>query len=128
MITHLPTGITAQAGEKRSQHANLIVALNRLRINLAINLRSDPLPKGPDELWRSRVKNRRINVSPTHPDFPVLLHLALDLVADKDNDLAAAADGLEISTSQLIKLLKANPQVFNHVQQIRKSRNLHPLK
>lgn len=120
--------MSAQAGEKRSQHANLAVALTRLRINLAIEVRSDPLPDQPSELWRGRVQNRRISVSPSHSDFPLIILSALDKIAKHENDLASAASELGVSTSQLIKLLKANPQVFNHVQQIRKRCGLHPLK
>jgi hypothetical protein len=41
-VVHNPSGITAQAGERRSQQENKLVALTRLRLQLAIHLRSEP--------------------------------------------------------------------------------------
>ena len=128
VITHVDSGIAAQAGEKRSQHANLTVAIARLRTNLAIGIRSDPLPTQISDLWRSRVKNQRINVSLSHADYPLILTEALDALTAKENDIVAAAKSLNISTSQLIKFFKANPQVFDHIQQTRRSIGLNTLK
>ena len=81
VITHDASGISAQAGEQRSQHANLTSAIARLRINLAIGVRSDPLPTAPSDLWKSRVKNRRIAVSVSHADYPSVVATALDGLA-----------------------------------------------
>ena len=39
IVTHLPTGIMAEASERRSQAENLQVACFRLRVNLALALR-----------------------------------------------------------------------------------------
>jgi len=128
VITHNESGITAQAGEQRSQHTNLTAAIARLKINLAIGVRSDPLPTSPGELWKSRVKNRRIAVSIAHADYPLILTMALDALSFHENDVVAAAEFLEISTSQLIKFFKTNPQIFDHVQRMRKSDGLRPLK
>lgn len=128
VITHDPTGVTAQAGEKRSQHANLAVAIGRLKINLAIAVRSDPLPSQTSQLWISRTKNGRIAVSPSHSDFPLLISEALDVLAIYQNDLVASAEHLGVSTSQLVKLLKSHRQVFDHVQETRKACGLHRLK
>lgn len=41
-IDHLPTGVSAQAGERRSQIENKFVAIERLRLNLAIYHRAQP--------------------------------------------------------------------------------------
>ena len=128
VITHNDSGISAQAGEKRSQHANLTVAIARLRTNLAIGIRSNPLPARTSDLWNSRVKNRRIAVSLSHVDYPLILTEALDVLAGNENDIVAAAASLSISTSQLIKFFKANPLVFDHVQQTRKANGLNILK
>ena len=131
VITHDPTGVSAQAGEERSQHANLKVALTRLKINLAIAVRTAS-PSSSDrqvsQLFRSRVKGGRISVSVSHEDFPRIITEALDALADCENDLVTAAESLGLSTSQLVKLLKANPQVLDHVQRQRQSQNLGRLK
>lgn len=41
-LTHTPTGLTAQAGERRSQSENKHVAFRRLRLTLAIHHRTQP--------------------------------------------------------------------------------------
>ena len=128
VITHIESDISAQAGEKRSQHANLTVAIARLRTNLAIGIRSNPLPTQTSDLWKSRVKNRRISVSLSHVDYPSILTEALDALSANENDIVATAKSLGLSTSQLIKFFKANPQVFDHVQQTRKANDLNALK
>jgi hypothetical protein len=128
VITHDASGISAQAGEKRSQHANLTAAMDRLGVNLAIGVRSDPLPTAPSDLWKSRVKNRRIAVSRSHADYPLILTASLDALALEKNDIVAAAKFLEISTSQLIKFFKSNTQVFDHVQKTRQANGLGTLK
>ena len=128
VITHIDSGISAQAGEKRSQHANLTAAIARLRTNLALGVRSNPLPKENSDLWKSRVKNRRIAVSLSHADYPIILTEALDALASHNDVIVDAAKSLGLSTSQLIKFFKANPQVFDHVQQTRKANGLNALK
>jgi len=128
VITHNDSGISAQAGEQRSQHANLTAAMARLKINLAIGVRNNPLPTVPDDLWKSRVKNRRISVSLCHADYPLILTTALDALALRENDIVATAKFLEISTSQLIKFFKTSPQIFDHVQKMRRTNGFKPLK
>ena len=43
-IAHRPTGVSAQASERRSQIENKRVALRRLRLKLAIEIRTHPSP------------------------------------------------------------------------------------
>ena len=128
VITHLPTGVVGQASEKRSQHANLIAATTRLRMQLALEVRSQPLPEEPNALWLSRVKNRQIKVNLAHPDYPKLLTLALDVLKKHDLKIAVAAEVLQVSTSQLIKFLKSGSAAWEHVQQHRKRAGLKTLK
>lgn len=129
-LTHTPTGITAMAGERRSQERNRAVAVFRLRMNLALAVREAwPRAKaGASELWRSRCRKGRIAINPTHGDFPAILAEALDALAYKKNDPAAAAVALGCSTSQLIKLLKAEPRALEQVNRAREERGQHRLK
>ena len=119
VVKHDPTQIVGQASEKRSQHANLVAALFRLRIRLAMEVRSVALPEEPGEVWRSRVKGRKISVSTSHADFPVVLVDALDQVERCKHEMPKAAEALAVSTSQLIKLLKSDLQVWESVMQSR---------
>ena len=129
VITHQPTGVTGQASERRSQHKNREVATQRLRLNLALQVRTavtadDP----PSELWQIRVRSRKINVSSSHFDFATLLAEAIDRITAMEFDLSAAAKHLSISTSQLVKFLKVEPAAMQMVNAERKERGLHPLK
>ncbi len=74
VLTHRPSGIVAEANERRSQSENKREALSRLRFALALEVRCpvDPL-EPPSELWRSRCKNGRIAINPEHEDLPMLL-------------------------------------------------------
>ena len=125
VITHLPTGISGQASEARSQNKNKTVAVGRLKTNLAIGFRTQKsLESAPSEQWNSRLKKRKIEVSQKHPDFPALLAEALDFLHFHDFNPAATAQRLDCSTSQLIKFIKNSPQAFAMVNSHRKSLGL----
>ena len=128
-LRHRTTGVTAEAAERRSQAENRDVALFRLRINLALQVRC-PSAAGvlPSPLWESRCRSGRIEISPTHADFPVLLAEALDRVAGCDGDVKTAAEALRCTASQLVKLLKKDPRAIALVNTWRESRDLHPLR
>lgn len=107
VLTHLPTGVQAEANERRSQEQNRQVAIFRLRVNLALTVRHLPAtPLVPSPCWQARCHNRQLAINPTHPDFPALLAEALDALAACELDLKTAAEALHVSPSQLVKLLK----------------------
>ncbi|MGB2501709.1 MAG: peptide chain release factor family protein [Mariniblastus sp.] len=125
VITHTPTGIIGQASEARSQNKNKTVAMSRLKTNLAIAFRLDKTEKStPSELWNSRLKNKKIEVSNKHSDFPALLAEALDFLHFEGFNPAAAAQTLGCSTSQLVKFIKRNPQAIAMVNTKRRSLGL----
>lgn len=129
VLQHRPTGIQAEANERRSQSTNHAVAVRRLRVNLAIGIRSDQEPEAPtSHLWRSRCQNGRIRVNPDHEDFPALLAEALDYVAHSQWDVAAAATRLACTTSQLVKFLKDEPRAMALVNHERELVGLRRLK
>ena len=123
MLNHRPSGLIAEANERRSQSENKREALRRLRIALAMEVRRpvDPL-EPPSPLWRSRCKNGRIAIRPDHDDVPPLLAEALDILETCDLDVKAAADVLGCSSSQLVKLLKLEPKALVKVNQGRIAR------
>jgi len=126
VLTHRPTGIVGQAGERRSQAENRAVALARLRLNLAIEVRTNPA--GPSALWLSRRKGQKLAVNPAHDDFPALLAEALDFLHAANDDPTAAATSLGISTSQLVRLLGSEPRALAGLNARRESCGLHPIR
>ncbi len=129
VLKHETTGIEAEANERRSQLENRRVALFRLRIKLALEVRGDRSPESsPSNLWRTRCRNGRISLNPEHTDFPAILAEALDALATHDFDLSAAATALNCTSSQLVKLLKDEPRAFALLNRERTARELPRLK
>lgn len=134
-LTHRPTGIHAQGGERRSQDLNRVEAIRRLRINLALQHRLElpgvvdaPELYQPSALWRSRLRSSRIIVSATHDDFPALLAEALDLLAKLEDDVPAAARTLGVSTSQFVRFLDREPAALAELNDRRTARGKPPLR
>jgi hypothetical protein len=129
VLRHRPSGLRAEANERRSQAENRTVVLLRLRINLALEVRLNRRPGDvPSPLWRSRAGGGRIAVSPTHDDFPALLAEALDVLAAAEFDPKRAGETLACSASQLVKILKKEPRSLAEVNQQRQRRGDHLLR
>lgn len=128
-LTHGPTGVTGAASERRSQAENQRMAMFRLRINLAVQVRQ-PIEAGApaSELWRSRCGGGRIALNPEHEDFPAMLAEALDVIAAMRFDFAKAAMVLAVSASQLVKLLKDEPRAMQWVNEEREAAGMSRLR
>ena len=128
-LTHTPTGVSASASERRSQAENARVALGRLRVNLALETRGDyPLAQGPSTLLSQRVRQGRLSLNPDHADFPAILAEVLDLLSLKQGDVASAGLLLDLTPTQVIKLLRYEPRALALVNQWREARGQHGLK
>ncbi len=128
-LHHLPTGVRAEASERRSQAQNQSVALFRLRVNLALEVRRTCGPDYvPSPLWRSRCGGGVLKLSAGHDDFPSLLAEALDVLAASDADPKRAAAVLGCTPSQLVRLLKLEPRALAFVNHWRHERRLHLLR
>jgi hypothetical protein len=127
-LHHLPTGVRAEASERRSQAQNQTQAVFRLRVNLALEVRR---PCGPDcvssSLWQSRCASG-LKVSASHDDFPALLAEVLDVLAALDADPKRAATVLACTPSQLTRLLKLDPRALALVNRWRRQRRMHALR
>lgn len=128
VIEHHPTGIVAEASERRSQVDNRRVAIQRLRLALAIGYRSSSLDPSPSTLWRERSAGGRLSVAKEHEDLPCLLAELLDRLLQLDYGLPACAEFFGVSGSQLIKLLRQAPLAFSQVNAERVERGMHKLK
>lgn len=127
VLTHTPSGVIAEASERRSQAENLAVAQQRLRVKLAVAVRS-VADESPSELWQSRMQSGKLRVNPEHLDFPTLLAEALDTLAANDWRLSVAAEKLGVSGTQLTNLLRDAPEALAHHNSHRAERGLAALK
>lgn len=129
VLQHEPTGIEAEANERRSQAENRQVALFRLRLRLAVEVRMVRAVEAvPSELWRSRCRQGRVSVNPSHADFPTMLAEALDVLAACDFDVPSTAESLTCTGSQLVKFLKDERSAFARLNRERIARGLPRLK
>ena len=125
VLTHRPTGLKAEASERRSQAQNLEVAADRMRRTLAVGLRNyRPPESSPSEQWRSRLKGTRIEISGEHTDFPALLAESIDLLAQADWNVPELAPQLGTTLSQLVKFWKKEPAALLRVNAERAQRGL----
>ena len=131
-----PDTLRARAIELVDQHGQVRAQLNvepsgeavfRLRVNLALEVRQ-PAADSPSELWQRRTSGGRLSVNPSHDDFPAMLAEALDRVAAEEFDLAASAQKLGITGSQLVKFLKIEPRALAKVNHARESQGLAKLR
>ena len=125
-VEHKPSGIDAQAGERRLAKENKSVAIRRLRLRLAMGIRLD-VPAGDirSTLWKTRCVKRRIVCNPKHTDFPSLLAEALDVIEACGLDVKKASARLECSTTQLVRFVADHRPSFDQLNQSREDHGLH---
>ena len=130
VLQHRPTGLEAEANERRSQGENRREALHRLRVRLAVEVRTPPelSPYGsPSPLWKSRCREGRLQINPSHDDYPSLLAEALDVIAAAGFDAKPAAQQLGCSPTQLVKLIQHEPRAMVWWNGRRMEQGLHRL-
>jgi len=129
VLEHRPTGIRAEASERRSQPENQTVAIFRLRVNLAVAVRKNVnISYTPSAIWNNRCQHGRLAINPAHDDFPAMLAEALDVLAGVGFEFPAAAEVLGCTTSQLLKFLQREPRAFELANRERRNRGLPALK
>ena len=128
-LHHRPTGVRAEASERRSQAQNRAAALFRLRVNLALEIRILlAADYEPSPLWQSRCAGGKLTVSNKHDDFPSLLAEALDVLAAYRGEPKPSAAALGCTPSQLVRLLKLDPRALLLVNRWRVDHKLRPLR
>ena len=128
-VRHRPTGVVGTGRERRSQAQNLRVAVARLRVNLALEVRcavaSNHQPSG---VWQAHCIGGRVAVNVNHTDFPLVLAEALDVLASEHADVGLSAEVLGCTPSQLVKLLRSQPRAVAWLNQQRQQMGLGPLR
>jgi len=113
---HTPSGLVGEASERRYQGENRQIALERLRLELALNVRV-PLDVENRSIlrslrWFERVVGGKIRVASTHFDYAILVAEFFDVFTSVGEDLAKATKTLETTSSQIVRLLAAKPQAL----------------
>ena len=127
VYTHIPTGVSAMASERRVQEENRKQALFRLRVRLALEVRC-PARCNLSACWKERVQAQRITISKHHNDFPAMLSEALDYIMQEQGDLQGFGDLAGCSKSQLVKFFKLDPIALQCVNDLRHQHGHHTLR
>ncbi len=127
--THIPSDISGEATERRRQSENRKMAISRLRRTLAILLRRpiDIDSYTPTELWESRRQGDRLPINPKHGDYSAILAETLDVLLACDFDMSNASEVLQVSKTQLLKIVSSDKVAFTWLNEQRKERGLKPL-
>lgn len=124
-LTHLPTGLSVQAEESRYMRENLKQALRRLRERIAIERREMfdlASPAVPTELVTARTTNGALRIAEHNPAYPIVVATALDALSAASGSYASAARALGVTTSQLLRFLERDREIWRAVERIRKAK------
>jgi hypothetical protein len=116
-LTHTPSGLSATAQESRSQSENRSLALRRLRLKIAMELRGNATPPSLDKIPSER-----------NPAYPLFVAAFFDTLHKSAWDLKAAAAMLDVSPSKLAKELYRRPELWQETGRQRAILALPPLK
>jgi hypothetical protein len=130
-LRHNPTGIVAQAYERRSQHENKAVALRRLREAIALEVRQ-PVDveryETPLELAALLSSAGRQRIGPKNERYWPGIAALLDLFVALDCSVSDTARHLGVSTGALSRLLLDSPPVTAKANELRTARGMRPLR
>lgn len=122
-LAHRPSGVVAEANETRSQERNRKHALERLRFQLALNVRSDVIAGDQlESVWNERRVGTRLTAGAQSPSGPLLVAYALNVLEVNDFDLKPSSARLRSTASQLVKFLRSAPMLWTFVNDQRTSR------
>ena len=121
-LQHLPSGVSAQAEESRSHQENRLRALRRLRLRIALEVRSPLDLEAPvlrPELLAQLAAQGRLAVNPRNQAYPIIVAIALDALQSAQGSYATAARALGLTTSQFVRLLRSDAEVWRQVSEAR---------
>jgi hypothetical protein len=123
-LRHGPSGVVSQAEESRSLAENRTRAVRRLRERIALTCRApiDPsAPVLPGEFLEHMKGDGSLAINPRNHVYPIVVATLLDALAATDGSYAGAARMLGVTTSQLIRFLRADREVWRAVGAVRTS-------
>ena len=129
-VTHEPSGLSALAGESRSQARNRAKALERLKHRMAVELRRPlDLDRFEPPAWLAQPagangSRKLIRQRESHPEA---LGIVLDVIAAAGGSVSEAASHLGVSTANLVDFLQRDEEALSYVNRLRASAGLRPL-
>ena len=136
-LRHRPTGVSAHGDDSRSQHDNRRMAIRRLRMNLACQVRgqadlAQPPPAGVVECTfvargGPAQGRRRLEVGLRDRRFWAVAAAVLDILDACQAQLSQAAAYVGISTGNLVDFLKSDRHLLAAAQGLRKAHGQKPL-
>jgi AraC-like DNA-binding protein len=129
-LRHLPTGVSAEADESRSQHENRVRAVRRLRLAIAVRVRA-PLDIEAWEPPPGLALLVRVGSGPAvrrEPRYALAIATVFDLLEAHGWSLADAASHLGVSTSALGRFIAEEEGVFRAANTQRRAAGLSPLR
>ena len=144
-MRHGPTGVVAQAFERRSQHENRAVAVRRLRENIALEWRQPLTPRPPLHAAVERGSQLRAGmavpeeivailrgsaqrVGPRNERYWAGIAGVLDLFVALECSVSETAAALGLSTGALSRLLLDSAAVGAKVNELRAARGMRALR
>jgi len=131
-LHHKPTGIVGEATERRSQAQNRVVALERLRYRLAVEVRTPSAFDDQDVELESEIRNqyygRSLKMNDSNQAKPAVLAMLLNDLHASGGQPSAVATLWSVSTSGIVALVKSNRAAFALLNQFRSHHGRRALK
>jgi hypothetical protein len=130
-LRHLPTGLTVTATEDRSQHTNKARALRRLRLAIALHVRTelDPAAYARSALLSSCIADDgRVHVGRRDTRYCPAVGEVLDVLAACRARVREAAKLLGVSTGHLVKFFRGDAKLWKRVNEMRAAAGARPLR
>ena len=131
-LHHRPTGVVAEATERRSQADNRVMALARLRYRLALEIRTTSLLDATDlpaeeEELRQRMHGSKLRLSDRNEEKPAVLALLLNDLHAAGGQPSMVARLWGTSTSSLVRIVKSHAPAFVLLNSFREHHRRAPL-
>ncbi len=126
-LTHVPTGVMVTGEERRSQHENKQKALGRLRMALALQVRSAHFELN-ESIQNIFAAAGPVRINARNPLYPQVCAAVLDALFACSGSLSSAAQLLHLSTGQLVKIVARDGDLLTAANRLRDYFDLKPVK
>lgn len=131
-LNHKPTGVVGEATERRSQAQNRVVALERLRYLLAVEVRTPSVFDIQNVKIESDVREQyyggSLKMNDSNQAKPAVLAMLLNDLHASGGQPSAVAALWSVSTSKIVALVKSNRPAFALLNKFRAHHGRRALK